>query len=281
MKPAKWSDPAHKLFPHQVGFTAPPRDFDAAPSDFLRIAPATVGVHGRLLHVPGYAHELSQRADNLHLLEEVADCLSASGVDAIGQVGTNWVHAGGTDADDIRAFCRRLADTYETPFHMAGLCLVEACAALDVERIALNSVYFWPDWRDGVVRFLRSAGLDVVWYGNFVDQGFYNDQQTVNDRTWIFPGGLALESMQRVADAAPSAEAIVVNGMPNWRRPDGLPERTVTRAADLEAAIGLPVIAADLALYWALFKSLDITPVGDQGRLLAGLQRDLGDDRCS
>ena len=271
IKPAKWADPAHKLFPHQVGFTAPPRDFDAAPSDFLRMAPETVGVHGRLLHVPDYAHQLSQRADNLHLLEEVAHCLAMSGADAIGQVGTNWVHAGGTNADDIRAFCRRLTDTYETPFHMAGMCLVEACAAMDVERIALNSVYFWSDWRDGVVRFLRSAGLDVVWYGNFVDQGLFDDQETVNDQTWIFPGELAAESMQRVADAAPEAEAILVNGMPNWRRADGLPERTVSRAAELEAAIDRPIIAADLALYWAVFSSIGVAPEGPQGRLLASL----------
>ena len=90
MKPARWSDPDLKLFPHQVGFTAPPMDFDAAPTDFLRIAPETVGVHGRLLHLPGYAHELTQRADNLHLLEEVAECMSNSGADAVGQVGTNW-----------------------------------------------------------------------------------------------------------------------------------------------------------------------------------------------
>jgi len=272
IKPAKWADPAHKLFPHQVGFTAPPRDFDATPSDFLRMAPETVGVHGRLLHVPDYAHQLSQRADNLHLLEEVAHCLAMSGADAIGQVGTNWVHAGGTNADDIRAFCRRLTDTYETPFHMAGMCLVEACAAMDVERIALNSVYFWSDWRDGVVRFLRSAGLDVVWYGNFVDQGLFDDQETVNDQTWIFPGELAAESMQRVADAAPEAEAILVNGMPNWRRADGLPERTVSRAAELEAAIDRPIIAADLALYWAVFSSIGVAPEGPQGRLLASLQ---------
>ena len=31
IKPAKWADPAKKLFPHQVGFTAPPHDVDAAP----------------------------------------------------------------------------------------------------------------------------------------------------------------------------------------------------------------------------------------------------------
>ena len=32
-----------------------------------------VGVHGRLLHLPGYAHELTQRADNRHLLERIAE----------------------------------------------------------------------------------------------------------------------------------------------------------------------------------------------------------------
>ncbi|MBG6166533.1 hypothetical protein IWQ54_006228 [Labrenzia sp. EL_195] len=32
--PQKWT-PAQKLFPHQVGNTCPPHDWDAAPSDFL------------------------------------------------------------------------------------------------------------------------------------------------------------------------------------------------------------------------------------------------------
>ena len=41
MKPERWKDPANKLFPHQVAFTAPPHDFDAAPSDFLRICQST------------------------------------------------------------------------------------------------------------------------------------------------------------------------------------------------------------------------------------------------
>ena len=49
-KPERWFDPGKKLFPCQVGLTAPPHDFDAAPTDLLRIAPETVGVHGRLLH---------------------------------------------------------------------------------------------------------------------------------------------------------------------------------------------------------------------------------------
>ncbi|MDJ0821007.1 MAG: hypothetical protein QNJ09_04235 [Paracoccaceae bacterium] len=48
MMPSEWR-PEHKRFPHQVGFTCPPFDLDAAPSDFLRMVPKTVGRHGRML----------------------------------------------------------------------------------------------------------------------------------------------------------------------------------------------------------------------------------------
>lgn len=271
-KPSKWADPANKLFPHQVGFTAPPMDFDAAPTDFLRLCPESVGVHGRMLHVPGYAHQLKQRANNFHLLEEVVHCMSNCGADVVGQVGTNWVHANGTDVHDIRRFTAELSEKYETPFHMAGMTLVDACEANGYGRIALNSVYFWPDWRDGVVRFLRSADIDVVWAGNFVDQGWYASQAEVNDHTWIFPGELALRSMQYTLEHAPDVDAVLVNGMSNYRNADGLPERLVTLVADIEAIVDVPVLSADVTLYWAILRTLGIEPLGSQGSLLASLQ---------
>lgn len=271
-KPERWSDPANKLFPHQVGFTAPPHDFDAAPTDFLRIAPATVGVHGRLLHVPAYEHQLKQRAANFHLLEDVVHCMSNAGADVVGQVGTNWVHCNGTTPEEIETFCARLSDTYETPFHMAGLCLVEGLRALNAERIAVNAVYYWPDWRDGIVRFLKEAGFDVLYYGNFVDQGLYQTQEDVNALTWIFPGETATKSMIHVAEHAPDADAVVITGMPNWRRADGLPQRAVSLAPALESAIGKPIVSSDFALYWRIFKTLNIAPLGTHGRLLSTLQ---------
>ncbi len=271
VKPERWADPANKLFPYQVGFTAPPCDFDAAPSDFLRIAPDTVGVHGRMLHLPGYEHELKQRADNFHLLEDVVHCMSNNGADAVGQVGTNWVHCSGTTPAEIRAFCERLTDTYETPFHMAGYCLVEGLRELNVERIAVNTVYYWPDWSKGIVRFLKQAGFDVRYGGNFVDQGCYQTQDEVNARNWIFPSELAEQSMLRVAASAPDAEAIVITGMPNWRRADGLPQRSVSLVEQLEAATGKAVVSSDFALYCRIFKTLGVAPVRARGTLLATL----------
>ena len=271
-KPERWKDPANKLFPHQVGFTAPPHDFDAAPTDFLQIAPEGVGAHGRMLHVPGYAHQLTQRVDNFRLLEEFVECMANNGADVCGQVGTNWVHAGGKTPDQIKDFLNGVADTYETPLHMAGYCLVEALRAMNVEKIALNSVYYWPDWRDGIARFLRDAGFDLVYAGNFVDLGFYATQEEVNALTWIFPGELAAQSCRRALERAQGAEALVINGMPNFRREDGLPQRIVSLDAGLEAQIGVPIISSDTALYWRIFKTLGIAPTGRRGRLLASLQ---------
>ncbi|MEM8632985.1 MAG: hypothetical protein AAGF74_17300 [Pseudomonadota bacterium] len=272
-KPSHWADPAKKLFPQQVGFTCPPFDFDAAPSDFLRIAPTTVGMHGRMLHVPGYRHELSQRQQNLHLLEDFVECMANNGADVCGQVGSNWVHASGLGVAGIEAYCDRISDTYETPFHMAGYAMVEALRHLDVERIALNGLYHWPDWWQGAAGFLREAGFDVLWAGNFVDQGWYGTQDEVNDQIWIFEGDLAQRSFEFVAEAAPGAEAIVGAGMCNFRSgPGGLPQRIVSLEVGLEKSLGVPVVGHDTALYWRIMKTLGIAPVTPQGALLESLR---------
>jgi len=117
----------------------------------------------------------------------------------------------------------------------------------------------------------RQAGLDLVYVGNFVDQGFYETQEDVNACTWIFPNDLALKSMQRVAEVAPGAEAILINGMPNWLDAAGLPKRALHYAPEWEAMLGLPMIASDIALYWSIFRHLGTAPMGDHGRLLNSL----------
>ena len=198
-------------------------------------------------------------------------CFANAGADVVGQVGTNWVHAGGRNADDIRSYVDEVSRKYQTPLHMAGLTLVEACEAMGYKRVALNSVYFWPDWRDGVVRFLRSAGLDVVWYGNFVDQSLYGDQDTVNECSWIFPGDYALESCRRTLEHSGPVDAVLVNGMSNYVREDGIPERFVSLASGIEQELDVPILAADITLYWQIYRTLGLAPVGDHGSLLNSL----------
>ena len=77
--------------------------------------------------------------------------------------------------------------------------------------------------------------------------------------------------MLRVAELAPQAEAIVVNGMPNFRRSDGQPQRIVSVQTQLEALTGKPIVSSDSALYWRIFKTLDLVPTQPHGCLLSKL----------
>ena len=76
----------------------------------------------------------------------------------------------------------------------------------------------------------------------------------------------------RIDKAEEELDAIVVNGMPNFRRADGLPQRIVSLDRELESNIGKPIVSSDTALYWRIFKTLGTAPVGSHGQLLASLQ---------
>ncbi len=271
LMPTEWK-PEHKLFPHQVGFTCPPHDWDAAPSDFSSISPPTIGVHGWMMHVPDYAHQLIQRKHNFDMLEEFVHCMANNGADVCGQVGSNWVHASGLGVNGIRDFCSQLEETYGVPFHMAGYAMVEALREMNIEKVALNGVYHWPDWWQGTAGFLKEAGFDVVWAGNFADQGFFASQEEVNNCRWVFDGELAKKSFEYIADKAPEAEAYLAPGMCNFRTgANNQPQRMLHITPMLEDLLGKPVISNDTALYWRIFKTLSIKPLSEHGRLLSSL----------
>ena len=87
----------------------------------------------------------------------------------------------------------------------------------------------------------------------------------------FFPGELAKKSMEYVCEQAPEADAIVVNGMPNFRRSDELPQRMVSLEKELEDHISKPIVSSDSALYWRIFKTLEVTPIGENASLLSTL----------
>ncbi|NBQ84360.1 MAG: HNH endonuclease, partial [Alphaproteobacteria bacterium] len=213
------------------------------------------------------------RKNNFAMLEDFVECMANNGVDVCGQVGSNWVHASGLGVDGIRDFCARLSDVYETPFHMAGYAMVEALRAMNVEKVALNACYHPRSWYQGTVGFLKEAGFDVLWAGNFHDQGWFATQEEVDNCIWCFDEDLLWSSFDYVAEQAPQAEAYLINGMSNYRRPsDGLAQRPVHHEKALENRLGKPIIGHDTALYWRLFKTLGLAPETDQGRLLSSLK---------
>jgi len=66
----------------------------------------------------------------------------------------------------------------------------------------LNAAYHWPEWWQGTVGFLQEAGFDVLWAGNFVDQGWFTNQEAVNEKRWVFDGDLAAKSFTYVAHSS-------------------------------------------------------------------------------
>ena len=84
--------------------------------------------------------------------------------------------------------------------------------------------------------------------------------------------GSCKESFEYVAEQAPNADAILINGMCNFRTGSNKqPQRPLHITKTLEDMLGKPVIGHDTALYWRIFKSLGIKPNGQHGRLLEGL----------
>jgi len=119
---------------------------------------------------------------------------------------------------------------------------------------------------------LEEAGITVLWAGNFHDQGWFVSQEAVNEQRWVFERDLAAKSFAFVAEQAPEAEAILINGMCNFRTGQGgQPQRPLHLTEALEAQLGKPVIGHDTALYWRIFKSLGLKPTSPSGTLLASL----------
>lgn len=258
--------PTKRYLAH-AGFVTTPRYFDDSPQQFLSVAPKGTGVIQRVLHIPNYEYELGQRARNFDLLEEAAICLGLSHAEVVGQVGTNWVHCNGTTPDDIKRLCDKISRKAGARFLMAGMCIVEGLQAVGAKRIAVANGYYRQDWMDGINRFLEQAGFEILWSGNVIDQGLYDnlDQQLeVEEKTlWDYPARDVIQACYLAHKAAPNAQAVVQTG-------SGF--RTLPHIQAIEGMMGIPLISSDVSLYWAMLRDLNTdVAVHDHGQLMATL----------
>lgn len=260
---------ARRRYLGYVGFVTTPRYFDDSVQQFLEVAPAGIGAIQRLTHISDYSYELSERAANFDLLADAAEALAQANCQVIGQVGSNWVHCNGTNPDEIAAYCDALSERIGARFLMAGHSLVEALKALGAERITVTNGYYRDDWAAGINRYLEQAGFELVHTSHMRDQGLYgslDEQISVETATaWDHPDRDVVKTIAYAAQAAPDVDAIVQTGA-------GM--RTARHVPTLEALFDKPIVASDIALFWAILRELDLgIPIEGRGRLLSCMSR--------
>ena len=129
--------------------------------------------------------------------------------------------------------------------------------------------------RVGKMRFDMVKGSKAFWENSTTNnwEGWFNNQEDVNAKRWIFEEDLAYKSFAYVAEKAPNVDAYLINGMCNFKsRTDGIPQRPVHLETKLEAMLGKPMVGHDTALYWRVMKKLGIAPTTEQGKLLGSLK---------
>ena len=251
----------------KVGFLVPPTTWNDLPTDFLRLAPEGTSVAGAFIPARGLSRTLAgfsldRIARALPAVEEGARDLVVAGADVVAQLGIPFSLVHAERARDAQS---QVADVAGAPVVLMGASMLDALDHLGVRRIAIASGYYAPgDWTSMARRGFESNGFEVVLQENWIAQGIVGSAEESDKRAWEQDAAITNAHVLRTADrTADRAEAIAVCG-------GGL--RLLGHAQELEAKTGLPVVAGDLAMYWATLGAMDAKPRNTGwGRLLDSL----------
>ncbi len=242
-----------------IGFLSPPAWFDPSPAEFPSVCTDAVRVQQSPLSLPGFDWRLDSIAETEPALIAAAATLGDIGCDLVANVGTPFAWAGLASAVEARARQERLAAAAGVPVVMSGIAIIEAFAALGARRVGLACTYYSDHWRDRWAALVAASGLDVVAAQNLSQQGLMAEHDDADRDFWAPTAEQICQSVRRLAEAAPEAEAIAISGAGS---------RTLALVAALEAEIDRPVFGSDTALYWAAAKAAGVTlKTGVLGRL--------------
>ena len=232
-----------------IGFISPPGWIDPSPAEFQTVCADPVLVQQCPLSLPGF----DWRIDSIGLTEpelmSAVRTLGDMGCDLVAKVGTPFAWAGLSSVTEARARQGRLAGVAGVPVVMSGIAIIDAFAALGVERVAIACTYYSDDWTRKWARYVQASGIEVVVTQNLAEQGLMPQHHEADRNYWEPTAEQISESVRRIAETAPEAEAIAISGAGS---------RTLNLIHTLEAETGRPVFGSDTALYWAITKRAGI-----------------------
>ena len=241
-----------------VGFISAPAWFDPAASEFPTIVEERVQTQQAPLLLPDFNYRLERIASVQDELNLYAQSLKAMWCSLVAQAGSPFAWACASSESESRSRSEIMLNSANIPSIMTGLAIVDGLRAHDVKKIALNCTYYERDWRDSFANFLNICGFDTIHASTLSDQGLIVADSKMADYGWAMTHELTSKSILAVAEASPSAEAIVVTGAGT---------RTLKILSDLESEIKRPIVAADTVLYWAVAKNLGLKLKPEMGSL--------------
>ena len=250
-----------------VGFLAPLTMWNDVPLDFLRVAPEGVSVAGAFIPSRGRSRTmagfgLARIAEALPAVQEAAHDLAEAGADVVAQFGIPFSL---THGERARAAQAQASDAAGVPVVLMGAAVLDALDHLGVRRVAVAGGYYIPEeWVAMGRRGFESNGFEVVLQENWIEQGVVGSVEESDRLAWRQDAAVTNAHVLKTAERAGGrADAVVVCG-------GGL--RLLGHAAELEAKTGLPLVAGDLAMYWATLRAMGAKPrSAGWGRLLDGL----------
>jgi maleate cis-trans isomerase len=232
-----------------VGFISPPAWYDPSPTEFRAIAVDEVRVQQYVLPLQNFDWRLEEVSETE--LDQIlaAQTLGDVGCDVIATVGTPFAWAGLRTADDARARCARLPAASGVPNVMAGIAILDALNVLGARKVGLACTYYSEYWRDLWRSYVEASGFEVLAAHNLADHGLA-PRRAVANHDYELPTPAQTEaSIRQMARSLPHVEAIAISGAG---------ARTLCFIRELEDELGIPLVAADTALYWSIGKTLQI-----------------------
>ena len=239
--------------PRRVGFISPPTYFDYSPTAFLNLAPGDVAVTQTQMRIPSLGRTMAEfTLDTIAAaVPEVTVCaqaLARSGAELIVQFGTPFSLVHGAHARQIQD---DLTTAAGVPVVMAGVAMLDAAVHFSATAVTVAAGYLNEEWSAGFSAQLQANGLRVEYMESWVDQGLVVDRAASDRIAWAHQPEPARAGMLRAIAAAPHAQAAMAFG-------GGV--RMLDLAAEVERETGMPVIGADISLYWRALQHLGLKP---------------------
>lgn len=234
---------------HKLGIIAAPGWFDPTQQEFSSLCPDGVDSTQTILGPIGFDYSFDQIEQLEPHFINAGQLLAEAGSQLLAQVGPAFAYFHDNTPQGARALQYRISQACGTPVILNGVAVLDALQTFDCQRIALACPYYDPHWKARFLQFLQPLNLTIDSYQTFVEQGIFATQAEVDARHYRFSDEEIKESIRRTRIAAPKAEMVLVGGA-------GV--RFITIIEELEEELGIPVLSADVALYWAISRALGI-----------------------